>query len=171
MACVTGQSLCASRRVFRSATSFRSDATSDWSCWLVANISSALFSSSWIHVFRFSRHLIAAALCEFQCMQHIYQDENYLYTHYTRDNGKLISTIPIEFQDFTVKWSFNHFIYADFLKKSANSEVLTTQVNFHILDDLFMYYVNTPKKNSVYTAEDDMITSICVTNIYHDCSS
>lgn len=104
-------------------------------------------------------------------MQHIYQDEIYLYTHYTRDNGKLISTIPIEFQDFTVKWSFNHFIYADFLKKSANSEVLTTQVNFHILDDLFMYYVNTPKKNSVYTAEDDMITSICVTNIYHDCSS
>jgi hypothetical protein len=79
-------------------------------------------------------------------MQHIYQDENYLYTHYAGDNGKLISTIPTEVQDFTIKWSFNHLIYADIKKRSAISEVVTTQVNFHILDDLFMYYVNTPQK-------------------------
>jgi hypothetical protein len=50
-------------------------------------------------------------LCvNFNACQHIYQDENYLYTHYAGDTGKLISAIPIEFQDFTIKWSFNHFI-------------------------------------------------------------
>jgi hypothetical protein len=48
-------------------------------------------------------------------MQHIYQDENYLYTHYAGDNGKLY-LLFLEFQDFNIKWSFNHFIYADFKK-------------------------------------------------------
>ena len=62
MACVTGQSLWASNRVLRDATSALREDTSDWSCWLILCISSALLSSNCIHVFLFSRHLIAAAL-------------------------------------------------------------------------------------------------------------